>query len=120
MNIKARTMKLVANVVVTAVGFWLLQMLLSVALFGSWFITLTVRLLTCFQLSFAESSFQAFVSGILNVLTWPIRMIWRGEAFRDSATGMILVFAGDSVIWGIAFGVLVYAVRKRLDKEKAA
>jgi hypothetical protein len=55
------------------------------------------------------------------VLTYPICFLLRENSFDDgSFVHTLLLLAANSVIWGIAIGVLIYACLKLAQKKKAA
>jgi len=112
-------MKPARTIIITALIFWLVQILLFVLLFATWFINIVMRLLVSLGLNVPPSAIEGFLSGILNDLSYPIRLFLPNHQLGDGFIAVALALSADSLIWGVAVGTLICLVCRAFWKGKA-
>jgi hypothetical protein len=110
-------MKLAKTIIATALVFWLVQILCVAMFFASWIMHLILRIFVCFGIQLPESSVQTFLEQIIRALTSPIHAILPETGLGDGWFGMVLLLGGNSVLWGVGLGTLIYLSRVWVSKR---
>jgi len=111
-------MKLVRTILLTALLLWLAQILLFLLLLAESYSHIFLSLLVCFGAHIPDSAIQEFISKILTALLFPIRLV---ASASTSNTFLAVVFslALDSLVWGLAIGMVIYLVSTCTVKNKS-
>jgi hypothetical protein len=109
-------MKLVWTILTTALIFWLVQILLFLLFLAAWFTHLIIRLFVCLGVNLPDSAFQNFILSLLKGLLWPISAVTPTMA-GSSAFVMFFYLGMDSLVWGVAVGVVIHLVMRSMRKR---
>jgi len=104
--------RLLTCVVLTTIAFWLLDLIVFTLLFATSFVHLVVHMFVGLGVPLTESGFQNFLSHVMKILAWPVRLFFPHGSVGDNAWMTILLLGLNSVLWGIGIGALVYRWRK--------
>lgn len=91
---------------------WAIQLVAFIMLFGSVFTRLTVQCFTFVGLPVRETSVNAFLTGLVKILSWPIRPLFSSTWTEGSFITNVLLLALNSLLWSSAIATVVYFFTK--------
>ena len=109
-------MKLVWTILITALIFWLVQILLFCLVLANWFTHFFLSLVIWAKLQ--DTAVQGFIFKILKVLLSPVKQFAPDQTSNNPIT-IFLLLGVDSLVWGVGFGTVIY-LAMRLIRKKAA
>lgn len=111
-------MKTGGTIALTTFALWLIQLGLFGLLLTSWFTHFIVKFFVAFGVPLSDGWLQTFLTQVLNVLTFPVRLLLPAGWFGSTSLAVALRLAINSAIWGIALGIVIQALRKRMRENK--
>ncbi|HWC58585.1 MAG TPA: hypothetical protein VHC44_02750 [Verrucomicrobiae bacterium] len=105
-------MRLVKTIAWLTLAFWLVQSLAFIALFASSFSDLIVRLFIALGAPVPRTSLEAFLSGAMNVLSWPVRALFSSTWSQANTITAILLLALNSLIWAILIAMIQFFLKR--------
>jgi hypothetical protein len=112
-------MRLAKIIAWVALGSWAIQSFAFVMFFASSFTHLIVRCFVTLGIPVPESSVQAFLSGSMKVLTWPIRPLFASAWSEANVAKIILLLALNSLIWGGVLGTLIFFLKNQTLRKSS-
>jgi hypothetical protein len=107
-----QSMRLFKNIAWLTLALWFIQIITSVIFFASFFTHLIVRCFVMLGSPLPESSVEDFLSSVMKVLSWPIRLLFP-SAWADATTiKILLLLAVNGLIWGGVLGTILFLIRR--------
>jgi len=110
--------KLLKTIGLTAVAFWLAQLILFALMLATWFSHFILQWFAAFGRPLPYTSFQKFLFKIMTIITFPTRLFLRPGWFGDDSVMTVLLLGVNSAIWGVIMGTLIYIVGKKKSAGK--
>jgi hypothetical protein len=107
------------TIAVVTIGLWAIQFVAFAVFFASFFTHLIVRCFVALGVPLPESSLEAFLSGAMKVLSWPIRLLFPSVWAEASVVKILLLLAVNGLIWGSVLGTMLYFLRGTPRKKDA-
>jgi hypothetical protein len=116
-NSKQQETKLIKTITLTTVMLWSVHLGLFGLLFAGWLIRFVIQWFVSFGTPQRESSLESFLSGVMKVLTYPVRLVVADGQFEGSTITMFMLLAINGAIWGSALGFIVYAIGRHRHRS---
>jgi hypothetical protein len=101
-------MRLIKTIAWLTLVVWLVQSLAFIALFASSFTDLIVRCFISLGVPIPETSLNAFLTGTMKVLSWPVRALFFSTWSQANSLTAILLLAVNSLIWATVLGAILH------------
>jgi hypothetical protein len=111
MKIPAFT-SLFRTIAIVTIGLWAIQFIAFVVFFASFFTHLIVRCFVALGVALPESSLEAFLTGAMKVLSWPVRLLFSSAWAEASVVTTLLLLAVNGLIWGGVLGTILFLLRR--------
>ena len=113
-------MKFIKTIGLTAIAFWLAQLVLFALMLATWFSHFILQWFAAFGWALPYTSFQKFLFKLMTIITYPTRLFLRPGWFGDDSITTILLLGANSAIWGVVLGSLIYLVGRKKPDGKSA
>jgi len=107
------------TIALVTIGIWLIQFVAFVIFFASFFTHLIVRCFVTLGVPLPESSLEAFLTGAMEILSWPIRLLFSSAWAEASVVKILLLLAVNGLIWGSVLGALLWFLRRTRHQRTA-
>ena len=108
------------TIALVTIGLWLIQFVVFVIFFASFFTHLIVRCFVALGVPLPESSLEAFLTGAMEVLSWPIRLLFSSAWAEASVIKILLLLAVNGLIWGTVLGTVLFLARRNRGESGSA
>ena len=109
-------MKYIKNIAWLTLIIWAVQSLTFLLFFASVFTHLIVRCFVTLGVPISETSVQAFLTGIMKLLSWPVRPLLWSTWSEGGFVTIILLLALNSLIWAGVLGAPLFLLQRNRER----